>query len=342
MKSDPRITIVAFRNWLSCLVVASVYVIDSTAAAQSGVVARLVLNGHTDSVLSIAYSPDGKSLASAGADRTVRLWNPTTGESAAVLSGHRYIVKSLSFTPDGTTLVSGAGQSLDDKFAGELNVWDVTGGRLKRTIAMKPNYDVNAVACFPDGKLAASGGLDGITVWNIETGELQQSLPTDNSATLALAVTPDGKTLVSGSFDTLLRLWNTKTWKVKQTLSEQPSEIRATKMSADGKTLATYTGGRKEAYLWDLEGGKLKRTIKCDYDIEALAIRADGQTLATAGHRANSKAGHIDLWDVNSAGPVAAWDDTAGLIFALAFSPNGKTLASGGDGKAVKLWDLGK
>ncbi len=220
--------------------------------------------------------------------------------------------------------MSGAGQSQDDKFVGELSVWDVSSGRLKRSIAMKPNNDVNAVACFPGAKLVASGGLDGISVWNMETGKLQQSLPTDNSATRALAVTRDSKTLVSGSFDTLLRFWDTRFWKVARTVSEHPSEIRATKLSADGKSLATYTGGRTEAYVWDVETGKRTRTIKCDYDIESLAIAADGRTLATAGHRSNGKSGHIDLWDSKSGRHVAAQNDPGELILALAFSPDGK------------------
>jgi hypothetical protein len=330
------------RVWFRCLAITSLYIAVSTAAGQVPAVERQALNGHTDSVLALAFSPNGNLLASAGKDKTVRLWEPTTGESIGVLAGHRYIVKALAFTPDGKTLISGAGQHESDKFAGELSVWDAANRRLKRTISVKPNNDVNSVACFPDGKLVASGGIDGISVWDIESGELKQSLRTDNSATLALAVSRDGQTLVSGSFDTLLRLWDTRTWTVKQTFKDHRSEIRATKLSTDGKTLATRTGGRKEAYVWDLEAEKLRRTITNQYDIESLALAPDGQTLAAAGHRQGSTTGRIELWDAGSGAPRGAIEDANGAVFALDFSSDGKTLASGGNGKAIKLWALSK
>lgn len=332
----------ACRSWLYALAAASHYVAASTAAGQSVAVERCVLNGHTSSVLAIGYSPDGKLLASAGADKTIRLWNPTTGEATAVLEGHHYIAKSIAFTPDGRTLMSGAGQFVDGKFAGEIKIWEMPSGRIKRTISMKPNNDVNAIACFPNGKLIASGGIEGISVWDIETGELRRSLPTDNSAALALAVSQDGQTLVSGSFDALVRLWDTRTWKVKQTLTEHRSEIRGTKLSADGKTLATYTGGRKEADLWDLEAGRLKRTISNRYDIESLAIAPDGRTLATAGDRLKSTTGRVSLWDVSTGEHRGTIEESGGAVFAMEFSPNGKMLATGGNAKAIKLWEVSK
>jgi WD40 repeat protein len=328
----------AYLYRLNSLVAASVCA--SVCAGQTAVVEELVLKGHTNSVLALAYSPNGKILASAGVDKNVRLWNPTTGESTAVLMGHRFIVKSLAFTPDNKILLSGAGQSKDNSFVGELNVWDVSSGRLKRTIAMKPNNDVNAVACFPDGKRVATGGIEGISLWEIETGELKRSLPTDNSATLDLAVTPDGQTIVSGSFDTLLRLWDLRTWKVKQTFADHRSEIRATKLSADGKMLATYTGGRKEAYLWDLEGGRLQRTIKTGDDIESLAIAPAGRMLATAGHRPKTSVGRISIWDTRSGQHLGIVEDVDGPVLAMVFSSDGKTLATAGVGMAIKICDL--
>jgi len=330
------------RHWLCCVAVAVLVSHVSTTVGQSAAVEPLVFKGHTNSVLTVAFSPDGKALATAGMDKSVKLWDPRTGESIAVLNGHRCIVKSLAFTPDGKTLISGAGQSEGGKFSGELKAWEIPRGRLKRTVPMKPNNDVNAVACFPDGKLVASGGIDGINVWDIETGELKKSLPTDNSATLALAISPEGKTLVTGSFDTLLRLWDPRTWTVKQTFTDHRSEIRATKLSADGKTLAAYTGGRKEAYLWDLDAGKLQRTINNEFEIEALAISRDGRTLATAGHHQATTTGRVDLWDVSTGRHRGTFADDNGPVFALDFSPDGKMLATGGGGKIVKLWSLSK
>ena len=302
----------------------------------------VILKWHSGWVHAVAFAPDGKTLATTGADRTVRLWNARTGETKGVLEGHRQRVRALAFSPDGKALASGAGEFQDDRFAGEVRLWDTRTRELKQSWPLKSN-DVNALAFSPDGKLLASGGLKGISVWDVPAGELQRTLPTGDSATLALAFSPDGRTLASGSFDTRLRLWDARTWEVKTTFERHPAEVRGIVFSADGKFLVTYAGGRKEVFLWDAETGKLKRTLKGEEGVSAIALSPDGKTLAIGSGEGKEKSkGRVELWDTASGDHTQTLDGHSGPVTSLAFSPDGKTLASGGQDATVRLWDVAK
>jgi len=307
-----------------------------TATAQS----PTILKGHEGWVHSVAFSPDGQTLATAGADRTVRLWEVRTGEAMGVLEGHRQRVRSLAFSPNGKSLASGSGAFQDETFAGDVRLWDARTRELKQTWLLTSN-DVNALAFSPDGKLLASGGLKGICIWDLPAGPLQRELPTGDSAALAVAFSPDGRTLASGSFDTRLRLWDAQTWKVKTTFELHPSEVRAVFFSADGKTLLTYAGARTEVFLWEADTGKLKQKLKCAYAVSAVALAPNGQTLAIGrGEGLELSKGRVELWDAGSGERAQSLDGHSSPVTSLAFSPDGKILASGSQDATVKLWDV--
>ena len=241
-----------------------------------------LLSGHQGDVQAIAYAPDGKTLASAGRDETIRLWHPKTSQPLATLTGHGGLVTSIAFSPDGKKLVSGSGD-------GTVRLW-LTETRQQLWSADTPQKQAHAqaqdplireffglpdptfrspfeqlalqwvlaVAYSPDGKtLASSGSSDGtIQLWHVNTGKLVQTLEGHTDAVTALTFAPDGKTLVSGSNDDTLRVWESPTGTPRRTLAGHGNDVKVVVFSRDGKRLAS---GSKDASvrLWDAKTGPL-------------------------------------------------------------------------------------
>ena len=163
---------------------------------------KKTLQGHTDWVISVSFSPDGQTLASGSRDRTIRLWDVETGEHKKTLQGHTGSVYSVSFSPDGQTLASG---SLDDT----IRLWDVETGEHKKTLQGHTN-SVYSVSFSPDGQTLASGSWDHtIRLWDVETGEHKKTLQGHTNSVESVSFSPDGQTLASGSRDGTVLLWYT-------------------------------------------------------------------------------------------------------------------------------------
>ena len=248
------------------------------------------LTGHSKSVISVAYSPDGQTLASGSDDTTIKLWNVKTGNLLQTLTGRS---NSVAYSPDGQTLASGSGYGIE--------LWNVKTGNLLQTLTAHSNT-VNSVAYSPDGQTLASGSSDDtIKLWNVKTGNLLQTFTGHSYSVHSVAYSPDGQTLASGSSDRTIKLWNVKTGNLLQTLK---GHFNSVAYSPDGQTLAS--GGYTQAMaiassvntikLWNVKTGNLLQTLK----------------------------GHSD-WVY----PVA-----------LAYSPDGQTLASGSSDKTIKIWRL--
>ncbi|MDB9450641.1 protein kinase domain-containing protein [Dolichospermum circinale] len=244
------------------------------------------LTGHSDSVYSVAYSPDGQTLASVGGDKTIKLWNVKTGNLLQTLTGHSDSGKPLAYNPDGQTLAS-------RNTVKTIKLWNLKTGNLLQTLKGNSVW-ANSLAYNPDGQTLASGNADStIKLWNVKTGNLLQTLTGHSNAVFSVAYSPDGQTLASGSFDKTIKLWNVKTGKLLQTLTGHSDPVNSVAYSPDGQTLASGSDD-DTIKLWNVKTGNLLQTVTGHSDsVYSVAYSPDGQTLASG-----SSDKTIKIWQI--------------------------------------------
>jgi WD40 repeat protein/serine/threonine protein kinase len=283
---------------------------ESVRAAPGPNIGRRSLPGRFGRVLGTAYSPDGRTLAIACVDRTIRLWDVPSDSLRATLVGHKNEVRSVAFSPDGKLLVSGGGAWNDYSVPGEVKLWDLTTN--VEVADLKGHASVvYAVAFSPDGKSVASASGDRTAkLWEVPSARLRSTLSGHSNVVCWVAYSPDGQSLATCSFDSTIRLWDPAN-------GEERSKIKTRQLvcciafSPDGTTLAS-TGSERVA--------------------EA----------SSTGNRA----GGVTIWDIRRGVPLKTFDEVAVEFLCVAFSPDGATLASATSNYAmsgeVKLWNIAK
>ncbi|MCZ8308757.1 MAG: NACHT domain-containing protein [Microcystis sp. LE19-98.1E] len=286
------------------------------------------LLGHNDSVLSVSFSPDGKTLASGSHDNTIKLWNVETGEEIRTLTGHNEGVNSVSFSSDGKTLATGS-------FENTIKLWNLETGQEISTLSGH-NASISRVSFSRDGKTLATGSSDKtIKLWNVETGQEIRTLTGHNDSISSVSFSPDGKTLATGSYDNTIKLWNVETGQEIRTLTGHNYSVFSVSFSPDGKTLASGSHDNT-IKLWNVETGEEIRTLsRHNGGVNSVSFSNDGKTLATG-----SADKTIKLWDVETGEEIRTLSGHNDRVWSVNFSPDGKTLATGSSDKTIKLWNI--
>ena len=311
--------------------------------------AQTMLRGHTDTVFTVAFSPDGQQLASGSADQSICLWQVATGTLVNTFCDHVGPIFTLAFDPTGTLLASAGRDRV-------VRIWDLAArtlchhciGHTEEVIDLRFHY----VTATGITWLITGSRDQSVRLWASDSGQLHHTLVDANNEILAIAASPGGHLLAASGADHMIRCWDLTTMQLRYSFSGHGDAVRALAFSADGITLAS--GGNDQTIrLWDTEKRRALYTIQgYKNEISALAISPDGTLLA------NGNANHvIYLWPLQQPAdlppcqgptpepqpevqPRQALHGHYGAVRAVAFHPDGSLLVSGGDDDSIRLWQL--
>jgi WD40 repeat protein len=311
---------------------------------------RAVLPGHAQAVVAVAFSNDGRSLASASLDQTLKLWEATPADAPVVLAHHAGPVRAVAVSADGRTLLSaGDGGVAAARSAGMVTLCDATTGKEVATITghVAP---VQCIAISSDDQSGASGDSAGvIKLWNASTGKEEgPALRRHTGPVLALAFGPGSRLLVSGGWDGTVRLFDTAGQGERAVLRGHVGPVLAVAVSADGNQVAS-AGWYGTVRVWEVATSKSRSVLRGHAGlVRSLAFSSDGKRLAsgagTADRLHHNRIGEVILWDLTTSKPQTIFQAHSKAVAALVFSSDGKRLLTacdrGSDTRGeLKEWD---
>ena len=328
------------------------------------------LTGHTDTVTSVCYSPDGKYLASSSWDKTIKFWEVATGKCIKIMGTYVECVPSVVYSPDGKYIASSfedrlklleastgkiikildehekiieyvcyspdgkyiTSSSLDDT----IKLWDVVSGECIRTLTGHTDR-ITSVCFSPDGKcLASSYWDDTIKIWNIANGECIRTLTGHTDTVTSVCYSPAGNYMASGSWDKTIKLWEVATGKCIKTLNGHTGSVYSVWYSPDGTYLVS--GSLDDTIkLWNIANGECIKTLTGHTDaVVSVTYSPDGKYVAsTSGDKT------IKIWNIANGECIKTLTGHTDAVVSVTYSPDGKYLVSGSWDGTIKFWNAG-
>ncbi|MGD1857501.1 MAG: protein kinase [Leptolyngbyaceae cyanobacterium] len=301
--------------------------VQVSAAPQLKVQLQRTLPDHSGSINDLLLFANGLRLVSAGADKTIRIWDLTSGQLLQTWNNQTSYVNTVLLSPDDTRLYSGNAD-------GNLQGWTMASGDLLWQQPSAHNGPINTVGRTPDGQRLVSGGADGaIHIWEASTGDAVRSLATEQGAINSLVVTSDGQYIISGGSDRTIKVWHIATGQLENTLEGHESFVNALAISPDGRFLfsASADGTIRQ---WQIKTGEPLHTLSGHTSfVNDMIFSRDGRILSTG-----SADKTVRVWNVETGAAEQVLTGFGMLIDHVVVSSSEQIITASRTGPAIKIW----